>query len=95
MRELLNETMTRASHELDMARAERANKRQWIVILLLIVLLVGSNALWLYRESQFTDEVTTVTQDLDTGDGDAVVSGTGDINYGTDKANSNNEEKNP
>lgn len=95
MRELLNETMTRAAHELDMARMERANMRQCIVILLLIILLVGSNALWLYRESQFTDEETTVTQELDTGDGDAVVSGTGDINYGTDKTNSNNEEKNP
>lgn len=95
MRELLNETMTRAAHELDMARMERANRRQWIVILLLIVLLVGSNVGWLYYEAQFTDEVTTVTQDLDTGDGDAVVSGTGDINYGTDKADGNNEKENP
>lgn len=95
MRELLNETMTRAAHELDMARMERANMRQCIVILLLIILLVGSNALWLYRESQFTDEETTVTQELDTGDGDAVVSGTGDINYGTDKADGNDKETNP
>jgi hypothetical protein len=95
MKELLNETMTRGAHELDMARMERANRRQWIVILLLIVLLVGSNAGWLYYEAQFTDEVTTVTQDLDTGDGDAVVSGTGDINYGTDKADGNNKETNP
>lgn len=95
MKELLNEPMTRGAHELDMARMERANRRQWIVILLLIVLLVGTNAGWLYYESTFTDEITTVTQDLETGDGDAVVSGTGDINYGTDKANSNNKEANP
>lgn len=61
MKELLNETMTRAAHELDMARMERANKRQWIVILVLIVLLVGSNAGWLYYEAQFTDDETTTT----------------------------------
>lgn len=65
MKELLNETMTRGAHELDMARMERANRRQWIVILLLIVLLVGSNAGWLYYESQFTDEITTTTIDAE------------------------------
>ena len=31
------------SHEGDMARMERANKRLWIIILVLIVALVGSN----------------------------------------------------
>lgn len=80
MKELLNETMSRAAHELDMSRAERSNRRLWIVIILLILLLVGSNAGWLYYESQFTD--TEVTQEVDTGDGDAVVNGVGDINYG-------------
>ena len=71
-------------HEGEMARAERTNKRLWIVIIALIVCLVGSNAGWLLYESQFTDEV--ITQDVDTGNGTAVVSGTGDINYGSDQA---------
>lgn len=76
------------SHEGDMARMERANKRLWIVILVLIVALIGSNAGWLYYESQFTDEVS-VEQDVDTGDGDAFVNGIGDLNYGTGETNGN------
>lgn len=76
MKELLNETMTRAAHELDMARMERTNRRQFIIIIILILLFVGSNAGWLYYESQFTDQVetTTVTQDLNSdGGGDAII----------------------
>ena len=41
------------SHEGDMARMERANKRLWIIILVLIVALIGSNAAWIYYEAQF------------------------------------------
>lgn len=89
MRELLNETMTRAAHELDMARMERANMRQWIVILLLIVLFVGSNAGWLYYEAQFTDEVTTTidaVQETEEGGNNTVVGG----DYGTTESKDNN-----
>ncbi len=51
------------------AMTERTIKRLWILIILLIVLLFGSNAAWLYYESQFTDEVITqeVTQEADNG----------------------------
>ena len=42
-------------HEGMMARAERTAKRLWITILLLIVLLVGTNAGWIWFESQFED----------------------------------------
>lgn len=40
-------------HESDMARLERTIKRLWILLILLIVLLVGSNVAWLAYESQF------------------------------------------
>lgn len=53
-------------HEGDMARAERTIKRLWILCILLIVLLVGTNIAWIHYESQFMDEVT-VTQDSDAG----------------------------
>lgn len=46
-------------HEGDMARMERSNKRLWIVIILLILLLVGSNLCWIYYESSFEDVVIT------------------------------------
>ena len=70
--------------EMYAASMERTIKRLWITTILLIVLLVGTNVGWLIYESQFED--TVVTQDVDTGNGDANVSGTGDV-YGTSKAN--------
>lgn len=70
-------------HEGDMARAERTIKRLWILCILLIVLLVGTNAGWIYYESQFTEEVT-VTQEADTdGGGNAIVNNGGDFINGT------------
>lgn len=72
------------AHEGEMARAERMNKRLWIVILVLILCLVGTNSGWIVYESQFADEV--ITQEVDTGEGTAVVSGTGDATYGESKA---------
>lgn len=70
------------AHEGEMSRMERANKRLWIIIIILIVALIGTNAGWLYYESQFSEEVTTVEQQVDTGEGMAVVSGIGDAIYG-------------
>ena len=71
------------AHEGEMNRAERANVRLWIIIIILIVVLVGTNVGWIIYESQFVQEdVTTIEQDVDTGDGAAVVSGIGDAIYG-------------
>ena len=50
-----SETVPFIVHEGMMARAERTAKRLWITILLLIVLLVGSNAGWIWYQSQFED----------------------------------------
>lgn len=46
-------------HEGDMARQERTIKRLWILCILLIILLCGSNAAWFYYENQFEDVVVT------------------------------------
>ena len=70
-------------HEGMMARQERAIKRLWIALLLVIALLFASNLAWIIYESQFED--ITVEQDVETGDGDAVVAGVGDI-YGKSQA---------
>lgn len=78
-----------SAHEADMEREDRKHKRNFIIILVLIVALVGSNGAWIYYESQFTDDETTVTQDVDTGDGNAIVTGVGDI-YGTSETDGNN-----
>ena len=57
-------------HEGTMARAEITIKRLWITILLLIVLLVGTNAGWIWYQSQFEYSQTTqeVTQESNHGD---------------------------
>lgn len=70
------------------ARLERTIKRLWILVIILTVLLVGTNCAWLLYESQFQCvETTEVSQDVDATDGEnVVVSGTGDINYGESKA---------
>ena len=49
----------------EMYRMERANKRLWIIILVLIVALVGTNIGWLVYENGFEDVVTTVEQEVD------------------------------
>lgn len=64
-------------------------KRLWIMCILLIILFVGSNALWLWYESQwdYIETTETVEQDIeaDTGNGDFTVIGIGD-KYGKSKS---------
>ena len=74
------------------ARLERINKRLVIIIILLIIGLVGSNAYWVYYESQFQDVITatqTVEQEADDGGSNTV----GDFIYGdyNGKAESNSD----
>ena len=45
------------------AMAERTIKRLWIIILVLIIALIGTNGAWLYYESQFETITTEVTQE--------------------------------
>ena len=57
-------------HESAMARAERQTKSLVWVIVLLIVLLVGSNCAWLWYENQFEvveETTTTIEQDNENG----------------------------
>ena len=76
-----SETVPYIVHEGTMARAEIMIKRLWITILLLIVLLVGTNGLWIWYESQFQYYQTTqeVTQESDYGDNSFIG---GDVDVG-------------
>lgn len=70
-------------HEADMARLERTIKRLWILLILVIVLLVGSNCAWIYYESQFVEEVTSESYEaVVENDGVAIANGSGEVNYG-------------
>lgn len=81
-----------AAFESQGARLERSNKRLFIAIVVLIIALIVSNALWVYYESTFdTAHETKVEQEIETGegDGDTIISGVGDISYGENKTKSN------
>ena len=80
------------THEKDMARMERVNFHQWIVILVLIVALVASNVGWVIYENQFEDVVTTVSQENESGYNN-YIGNDGDIYNG--EANDNSQEENP
>ena len=77
------------AHEGIVARMERTNRRLWILCIILIVLLAVTNGAWIWYENQFIDEVTTVTQDVDSGGGgDATINDGVHIN-GESKTDSN------
>lgn len=82
--------------ETEMARLERIIKRQFVLIIIALVLLVGTNACWMWYENQFIDEVTAtqeVTQSLDADDGgDAVINDGVHIN-GESKADSKDNDR--
>jgi len=46
------------THEADMARMERANKRQFIITIILIAALLISNTAWIIYENQWVDEIS-------------------------------------
>lgn len=74
--------------------AERTIKRLWIVVILLIVLLVATNAMWIHYERQYTDQVTeTIEAISDYGDAyGTIVSGDRSVvSYGESTDNTHNE----
>lgn len=76
------------------AFAERTVKRLWITIILLVILLFGSNAAWIYYESQFQDESWTYETEQDTDNGGSNYYYGGDY-YGAPESESNSQETNP
>lgn len=76
--------ITEKGFESAMAREDRKNKRLWILVIILLVMLFSSNAGWIWYESQFEDVVTTTqTVTQDTGSEGGTNTFTGDF-YGGD-----------
>ena len=67
------------AYESTVSMMERTVRRLWVLVILLIVLLVGTNCAWLYYESQF--EYFTVTQESETGTNN-FIGNDGEINNG-------------
>ena len=64
-------------HEADMARQQSTIHKLWVVLIILIVLLFGTNLGWLIYESQFADVVTEIDaeQTAEGGGNNTVVGG--------------------
>ena len=87
-----------AQHEKDQMRLMSIIKSLIAVIIILIVLLVGSNIAWLIYENSFeTVESTTeeyqITQDAESGNNNSIINGGEIVNGETnDKVQENNNE---
>ena len=70
------------AHEYSMSRMERTIKRLWIVVILLIVTFVATNALWIYEWNQY-DYSDVVVDSQDGGNANYIEAGAnGVINNG-------------
>lgn len=80
-----NVTVPYVVHESAMARSERHSKRLWVVILVLIGALIGTNLAWIIYNSQFEiveeSTQTNITQENENGYNN-YIGNDGDINYG-------------
>lgn len=72
-----NDSVPYIVHESIMARMERAQKRLFILCLVIFLLFVASNCAWLWYESQFqyVETTQTVTQDTEQGGDNNFVGG--------------------
>ena len=72
-----NVTVPYVVHESAMARSERHNKRLWIVILVLIGALIGTNLSWIIYEAQFetVTEEYEIQQENDGGNNNSIING--------------------
>lgn len=81
-------------HESDMARLERTIKKLWVLAVILIVLLFGTNAAWIYYESQFMNESWTYEATADNGS-NAIANGDGEVYFYGREIESDTSEENP
>lgn len=79
----------------EMARLERIIRRMFVLLIITICFLVGTNAYWIWYENQFEEVVTTtqdVQQKVDSGDGgDAIINDGVHINGNGDAEDSDED----
>ena len=80
-------------HEAEVTRLDKTIKRLFVLCIILIVIAVGTNAYWIWNESQYEDIVTTVTQEVDGSDGGNATINDGVHINGESKANSDSQEE--
>ena len=71
------------------SRQERTIKRLWILCIILIISLIGTNAGWIWYENQWED-VVTVEQDAEWEKGNVILNGTGEVNVNGESTSEGN-----
>jgi len=72
------------AHEGETAMLEIANKRAYILLIIVFIALILTNAGWIIYESMYEDIV--VTENSQDGEGVNIIGG-GDVNYGSETDN--------
>lgn len=82
----MDRVVTYFEHEENMVRMERSNRRVWVLCVILIISLLGTNAGWIYYESQwqYTQENTQIEAEQE---GSINIIGGGNISYGSESQN--------
>lgn len=81
-------------HEMEMTRLDRINKRLWIILIVIFLAFVGTNAGWIVYENQFED--ISISQEGQTEGGgsnyfNGNINGSGEVRYyGESEANNQN-----
>lgn len=89
-----NENVAYLEFESSQARMERTNFRLWVLCIVLIVSLLGTNTAWIVYENQFEDVVTeTYTAETDKG-GTAIANGDGSVIYNGESELHKDKDKN-
>ena len=90
-----NIVMSRIAFERMQSKDERNDRWRNIIIILLIVLLVATNAMWLWAWNQYdyVDEYSEVEMDTGEGGDNNYIGNNGDISYGTNEGNEKNANK--
>lgn len=75
-------------HEGEMARSERSIKRMWIALIVSVVLIFASNALWLHAWMQYdyTSETEEYVYQQD-GEGTNIIGDLNEVNNGAETYN--------
>ena len=82
------------AHEGILTRMERTIKKLWIALIVAVILMFVSNAIWIYEWMQYDYTSETVTNDTVTVDGKMgnanYIGGDGNINNGEDTSKETN-----
>lgn len=73
----------------------KAWKTTFIALIVAVCIIIGGIIGFMYYEKQFEVVKETVTQDIDTGDGNLALTGIGDLYYGESPTNSQDSQTNP